>query len=283
MHQRGLWTACALVGTLWLAVEAAGAGEIRWAKSLDQALQQAKRSNKLVMVDFYTDWCTWCKRLDRDTYTNDRVVQLSAQFVSVKVNAEKEGRKAAQRYGVNAFPTILFLTGGGEIAGRISGYRPAQPFAEEMNRIATAHREFPVLVQRVKANPKDGDSAAKLTIIYAGRRRAEQAEQTLQLAAAADPQNRSGKLAKAYNAVGDLYQENQQFDRAIPLFRKGLKVSKTPYDNAYSRISIAVCLFSQKRMKEAEPDLNAIIAMPNAPAEMKQMAQRMLDYMRRGE
>jgi thioredoxin-related protein len=283
MRRKGLLLASALLGTLWLSAGVAGAGEIRWVKSLDQALQQAKRANKLVMVDFYTDWCTWCKRLDRDTYTNDRVVQLSTQFVSVKVNAEKEGRSAAQRYGVNGFPTILFLTGGGEVAGKITGYRPPQPFADEMSRIATAHREYPALVQRVKANPKDGTSAAKLTIIYAGRGRAQQAEQTLRLAAAADPENRSGQLAKAYNAVGDLYQENQQFDRAIPLFRQGLKVSRTPYDNAYSRISIAVCLFSQKRMKEAEPDLNAILAMPNAPAEMKQMAQRMLDYMRRGE
>jgi thioredoxin-related protein len=282
MRQKGLLFVSALLGMFCLTA-ASEASEIRWVKSLDQALQQAKRSNKLVMADFYTDWCTWCKRLDKDTYTNDRVVQLSAQFVSVKVNAEKEGRRAAQRYGVNGFPTILFLTGSGEVAGKITGYRPADPFADEMSRIATEHREFPSLVQRVKANPKDGTSAAKLTIIYAGRGRAQQAEQTLRLAAAADPENRSGKLAKAYNAVGDLYQEREQFDRAIPLFRKGLQVAKTPYDSAYSRISIAVCLFSQKRMKEAELDLNAILAMPNAPAEMKQMAQRMLDYMRRGE
>jgi thioredoxin-related protein len=281
MVRKQLTGGSALLVMLWMATTA-GAGDIRWAKSLDQAMQQAKRSNKLVMVDFYTDWCTWCKRLDRDTYTNDRVVQLSAQFVSVKVNAEREGRSAAQRYGVNGFPTILFLTGSGEVAGKINGYRPAEPFAAEMSRIATAHREFPTLVERVKANPKDGNSAAKLTIIYASRGRAQQAEKTLRVAAAADPQNRGGSLAKAYNAVGDLYQENQQFEKAIPFFRKGLQVSRTPYDIAYSRISVAVCLFSQRRMQEAVPDLNAILAMPNAPAQMKQMAQRMLDYMKRG-
>ena len=45
----------AVAGMLW-AVGASHAAEIRWSKSLTPALAEAKKSGKLVMVDFYTEW-----------------------------------------------------------------------------------------------------------------------------------------------------------------------------------------------------------------------------------
>lgn len=269
--------ACAL----WAVSGAAAAPAIRWAPSLTQALAQAKKTNKLVMVDFYTDWCGWCKELDKNTYTSAKVGEITNRhYVAVKVNAEKGGTAAARKYQVNGFPTILFLTGTGEAVGRIVGYMPAEPFAERITQIATAHRELPALEARLKADPGDAEAAARLSAIYAARGNAERASGLLATAERVDPGNQCGALAAAYNALGDHYQEEEQFERAVPLFRKGAQTAARPAEAAYARLSIAACFLSQQRPEEAVPELEAVIKMPGAPEELKAQAGQLLEVTR---
>ena len=52
---------------------------------------KAIKENKILLVDVYTDWCGWCKVMDRKTYTNDTVLQyIKAHYVAVKMNPEKD-------------------------------------------------------------------------------------------------------------------------------------------------------------------------------------------------
>src|SRR4030065_527345 len=62
--------------------------EVNWV-SYDKGLEVAKRENKHLVVDFYTTWCGWCKKMDKDTYTNSGEKKLLAEnYVAVKLNAE---------------------------------------------------------------------------------------------------------------------------------------------------------------------------------------------------
>lgn len=269
--------ACAL----WAVSGAAAGPAIRWAPSLTQALARARKANKLVMVDFYTDWCGWCKELDKNTYTNPKVGEITNRhYVAAKVNAEKGGTAAARKYQVDGFPTILFLTGTGEAVGRIVGYMPAEPFAERITQIATAHRELPALEARLKADPGDAEAAARLAATYAARGNTERASRLLATAEKLDPGNRSGALAAACNALGDHYQEKEQFEKAVPLFRKGAETAARPAEAAYARLSIAACFLSQQRPEEAVPELEAVIEMPGAPDDLKAQARRLLQIAR---
>lgn len=199
---------------------------------------------------------------------------MSEQVVPVKLNAEKEGRAAAKQYQVNGFPTILFLTPSGEVAGKIGGYMPPAPFAEQMKRLISAHRDLPVLEAKIKQNSSDADASARLAVIYAGQGKQQRA--AAMLSRAEKGKLSADTLAKAYNAVGDSYQEARQFDKAIPLFRKAARTGKQPYDVAYAHISTAVCYLTQGKYKEAIPELQATIAVPGAPKEMKSQAQQIL-------
>jgi tetratricopeptide (TPR) repeat protein len=201
------------------------------------------------------------------------VIQLSGQVVPIKLNAEKEGEAVAKKYGVRGFPTILFINSAGQVEGQIGGYMPPEGFSQEMTKYVEAHRDLPKLEARIKSNPGDTEVAAKLASIYAGRKEIERAEKMLAVAAG-NPQ--SPLLAKAYNAVADHYQLAEKFDKAVPLFEKAIKVGKTPYDVAYGRISIASCYFSQNRPKDAIPALEALVAMPDCPAEFKGQGKQML-------
>jgi thiol:disulfide interchange protein len=112
-----------------------GASAIAWESDFSVALSRASHEKKIVMLDFYTDWCGWCKRLDQTTLSDPRVQQTLHQLVSIKLNADKEGRAAAQRYRVEGYPTIVFVDGSGSEVGRIPGYMDAGPFLAELEDI----------------------------------------------------------------------------------------------------------------------------------------------------
>lgn len=114
---------------------AVSSSDVAWERNLDAALSRAGNESKVVMVDFYTDWCGWCRRLDETTYADVDVRRALSGVVAVKLNAEKEGRREAVRYRVAGYPTILFLSADGEEVGRIGGYLPPRPFLEELNDI----------------------------------------------------------------------------------------------------------------------------------------------------
>ncbi len=115
----------------------AGSTKVAFAAlSLGDALERARAEKRLVMVDVYTDWCGWCKKLDSDTYGDARVAAALENVISIRVNAEKGGESVAEKYRVRGFPTVLFLSGSGEIVEKVEGYVGA----EEMLRIVASLR-----------------------------------------------------------------------------------------------------------------------------------------------
>lgn len=208
------------------------------------------------------------------------MVQLAGQFVPVKINAEKEGVAVAKKYGVQGFPTILFINVAGEVEGKIGGYMAPEGFSQQLSMIAQAHKDLPALQARVKANPSDAEAAARLAGVYAMQGKQDEAVKLLTQAEKADPKNAA--LPKAYNAVADSFQEAGKFDDAIPLFQKAVKAGKLPYDIAYAQISIATCYFQSSRPKQAIPALNALLAMPGAPKEYTDQAKQMLAAAKKG-
>lgn len=105
---------------------------LRWERDLGSALGRASSEGKIVMVDFYTDWCLWCKKLDQSTFADDEVRRALSAVVPVKLNAEKDGRREAEHFSVEDYPTILFLDATGKEISRVPGYVPAGPFLEEL-------------------------------------------------------------------------------------------------------------------------------------------------------
>lgn len=102
--------------------EVVGPGVPFVAGSFDEALARARSENRLVMVDVYTDWCGWCKKLDREVFASGRVADAAKGIVAVRVNAEEGGEDVARRYGVSGYPTILFVDGAGKLVRRVEGY-----------------------------------------------------------------------------------------------------------------------------------------------------------------
>ncbi|MBN1621277.1 MAG: thioredoxin family protein [Endomicrobiales bacterium] len=107
---------------------------IDWQYNFDKGLTEAKEANKLIMVSFYADWCGWCKRMDKTTYRDKEVVDLSSQFVCVKVNTDKD-RTTPADYGVRGLPTVVFLSSEGKLLKTVVGYRSSGYLLDEMKEL----------------------------------------------------------------------------------------------------------------------------------------------------
>jgi thioredoxin-related protein len=119
----------ALITLLLICATAAWSQEIQWSRSLSDTMTRARSTNKLVMIELYTDSCVWCRKLEKETFRNKEVVSLTKDLLAVKLNAEKEGGPTTQIYGIEAFPAILVLNRNGRIVGRQDGYVPPKEFA----------------------------------------------------------------------------------------------------------------------------------------------------------
>lgn len=102
--------------------------------SFEEALEKAKKSNKLLFVDCYTSWCGPCKMLARDVFTDSEVGDyFNEHFISLKVDCEKgEGPQLRERFGVSAFPTLLFLNGDGELVNKMIGASKQPVFLQKV-------------------------------------------------------------------------------------------------------------------------------------------------------
>ena len=116
--------------------ENSSTGEIAWIKEdYKQALSKADSDGKLLMVDVYTTWCGPCKMMDKDTFPQKDVVDKAANFVTLKLDAEKgQGPNVAKQFQVQGFPTILFIDGKGKLVHSIIGYHDAAGLVAEMDK-----------------------------------------------------------------------------------------------------------------------------------------------------
>uniref|UniRef100_UPI003217DE06 thioredoxin family protein n=1 Tax=uncultured Draconibacterium sp. TaxID=1573823 RepID=UPI003217DE06 len=90
--------------------------------TFEEAVQQAKQQDKLVFIDFYTQWCVPCKKLAAGPFKEKAVGEFyNSHFINIKLDAEKEGFDAAKKYEVNAYPTLMFVDGDGNMIYRGTG------------------------------------------------------------------------------------------------------------------------------------------------------------------
>ncbi len=93
-----------------------------------ELLATAKKENKLIFVDAFTTWCGPCKWMAANSFPDKSVGEFfNATFINAKIDMEKgEGKELAKTFEVQAYPTLLFVNGDGELVHRGVGARNAE-------------------------------------------------------------------------------------------------------------------------------------------------------------
>ena len=92
--------------------------------SYKDALAEAKKQNKLVFIDAYASWCSPCKKLQQNTFTDKNVIHyFNDHFINVSVDVEKgEGPTLVDKYKVTHFPTMIIADNEGKQITFTIGY-----------------------------------------------------------------------------------------------------------------------------------------------------------------
>lgn len=115
------------------------AGKLEWQNLATQAQIDAsvtKSNDKPTMIDFYADWCAQCKELDKYTYVDPKVIDLSKKFNNIKVDLTKENKEITDRYKILGLPVVAFIDKNGKeiLSLRITGFLKPEEFTKLMEK-----------------------------------------------------------------------------------------------------------------------------------------------------
>ena len=132
-------------------------GKIAWFKgSYEAALAKAKAENKLIFIDFWTDWCVWCKRLDKDTFSDESVAAEMKDVICLSIDAESEtGAPIAKGFALRGYPALLVLGSDGKVEDNIGGYLKPDQFKDAIRRVRSGEGTVSGLRKKVAAEPSN--------------------------------------------------------------------------------------------------------------------------------
>ena len=124
----------------WMAFQVQAA-DSTWLTSVPDAQAQAKKENKLVLLNFTgSDWCSWCKKLDAEVFSKTEFSDYAKKnLVLVEVDFPNQKKLPAalvkandalkDKYKINGYPTLIVLKPDGTVVWNQEGYMEGGPKA----------------------------------------------------------------------------------------------------------------------------------------------------------
>ena len=111
------------------------AAEIPWSTNIEDALHQAAVNGQPVLMEFTADWCVFCKKMEKTTFTNADVAQrISRDFVAVKVDAD-QNKDLVKDLGIKGLPAILIVSPDLKVIERISGFQTPEALIPKLDAV----------------------------------------------------------------------------------------------------------------------------------------------------
>lgn len=109
---------------------------IAW-QQYEAGMAAARQQSKPVFMEFSAAGCPWCAKLEQEVLNNPRVIELSQRFSCIRVDGDRR-RDLDAVYGVDGFPTTVFLDSQGREMLRVVGYEPLDRYLADMQRALSA-------------------------------------------------------------------------------------------------------------------------------------------------
>lgn len=189
------------------------AQQIEWTSNFAEAEKIARQTGKPLLLDFTVEWCGLCRLMDAKFWTRSDVIELSKQFVTVKIDGEKE-EFVAKRFGVSKFPAVVVTDPWGAGIDSHSG------FGQNADR---------VIIGKTSSFPKDFTDLKQAGFAFG------------------NDQNDSAAL----HVFATFYSQKKLYNLSIELYKKFLKLENTPAKRETALYNLASDSLKLGRYNEA--------------------------------
>lgn len=129
---------------------------VKW-YTIQQAIELQKKQPRKIMIDVYTDWCGWCKKMDKETFSHPVVADyLNTHYYPVKFNAEsydsivfeghtfineRKGARSTHQFAIAllqgqlSYPSVAYLTENFQLIAAVPGFYTADKLEPLLNYI----------------------------------------------------------------------------------------------------------------------------------------------------
>ena len=111
-----------------------GSQGINWNPNIRDAIDQAAKRNRTILVQVSAPWCPHCIRMKEKTYTHRELTSLiNERFVAISVDADQQ-RDFIKQMGIQSLPTTLIVAPDLQVLKRLEGFQSANQLMQVMSR-----------------------------------------------------------------------------------------------------------------------------------------------------
>jgi thiol-disulfide isomerase/thioredoxin len=143
------------------------ADSIKWESDWQRVLKSAVEKKQPVLMDFYTDWCPHCKRLDADTFVDKTVIDYfnKENYALLKVNPEVD-RGAEEKFKVFSYPTLVIFKSDGSEIDRILGFKSPVELISGLENLKKGIGTLDDLLGKLKKLKPEDSSDEKFKLMF---------------------------------------------------------------------------------------------------------------------
>lgn len=218
----------AMLALLIVAGTALAEGGEGFKKSYAEAEKAAKAENKPMFLQFSTNWCGWCRKLEKDTFPDPKVKETFSKFVTAYLDCTVEqGEKPTAdaklnldmmaKLGGRGYPFMAIIDVDGTVLNIISGYMKPAEFLKELQKgldTQTEYREFQAMA--AKADKNGYDYNVKAMKLFAKTSKMDQAVAAAKAVRTLDPKDEKGNNIEAtFVLLKDSWAKNNDTEAAV--------------------------------------------------------------------
>jgi tetratricopeptide (TPR) repeat protein len=136
-----------------------------WNPSFESGMDSAREKNLPVIIDFYTDWCGFCKVLENKIFPDPEVSKELSQFQKIRINGD-QNRDLVSKFKIKGYPTVLFLDSKGGYLGRVVGLPSAKDLAHRLKGAYERRNLEEFLLKKAQDNPNSVSDLFDVGIYY---------------------------------------------------------------------------------------------------------------------
>jgi thioredoxin-like negative regulator of GroEL len=142
----------------------AGSG-IAWRTDHDQAVSQARKEQRPVLIEFWAGWCKPCHEMDEQLWARPDVPPLTKKFVCLRIDADQQP-ELARKYDAEVLPTLVLTDPWGAELARREGFAGPDRYLALLRAVPEDFSEIAPLHDQVAAHPRDPQALHDIAMVY---------------------------------------------------------------------------------------------------------------------